>query len=79
MTTLADNSTEVRKSIRRPGSASIPVPVHGVASDFYLIGIVEQAVTDGIGQGGIPDVRMPLTGATWVGDGGGTGLQAVDP
>jgi hypothetical protein len=52
------------------GSASILVPAHGIASELYLVGIVEQAVTDGTGQGRVTNVGMPVTDGTLAGNGG---------
>jgi hypothetical protein len=40
------------------------VLAHGIASELYFVGIMEQAVTDGIGQGWVTDVGMPVTDRT---------------
>jgi len=48
----------------RGSSASILVLAHGIASEFYLIGIVEEAVADGIGKDADMEVGRILAQAT---------------
>ena len=43
---------------------------HGIASKFYPVGVVQQPVADGVGQGGVADVRMPVTDGALTGDDG---------
>src|SRR3972149_10494389 len=49
---------------------------HGIASHLDLISVVQQPVTDGIGQGGVADVGMPVADGALAGDDGCSRLVA---
>jgi len=59
------------------GSRFAMVLAHGIASKFYFVGVIEQAVTYGVGQGGITDIGMPVTDGALAGNGSGARLVAV--
>jgi hypothetical protein len=50
---------------------------HGVSLQFYPVGGVQQPVADGIGQGRVSDVGMPVTDGALAGDDCCTGLVTV--
>ena len=61
----------------RAGGGSALVLAHGIASKLYFIGVVEQPIAYGIGQGGVADIGMPVSDGTLAGDDGGPRLVAV--
>ncbi len=59
------------------GSRFALVLAHGIASKFYFVGVMEQAVTCGVGQGGVASIGMPVTNGALAGNDSGTRLVAV--
>ena len=62
---------------RQAGGGFALVLAHGIAFELYLIGVVEQPVAYGISQGGVADIRMPVTDGALAGNDGGARLLAV--
>ncbi len=50
---------------------------HGFSSQMYLVGVVDEAIQDGIGQGRIIDEFMPVIDRELAGNQGGVHTVAV--
>ena len=49
----------------------------GFSFQLYLVGIVDQAVEDGVGQGGVAEEVMPVCEGELAGDDGGFSVESV--
>lgn len=59
-----------------PGLDGLLFP-HGLATQCDAVGVMDDAIQDGIGQGGIAEVAMPLLDRELAGDDGAATLEAV--
>ena len=50
---------------------------HGASVEFELVGVVDKAVEDGVGEGGVAEQFMPLSQGELAGDEGGARGVAV--
>ena len=50
---------------------------HGLTFEIEFVGVVHQSVEDGVGQGGIAEVLMPVRHWQLTGDQGRTDIEAV--
>src|SRR5712691_7919089 len=58
-------------------SGGLPVPAQAVAGEVDPVGVVDEAVENGVGVGGIADQRMPLVDRQLAGDEGGAAAVSV--
>ena len=50
---------------------------HGITSHLYFVGVMQQPVTDCIGQGRVADIGMPVFDGALAGNNGGSQLVPV--
>ena len=55
----------------------LPSFSNGIAFEFDLVRVVQEAITDGIGQSGITHSEMPVVQGILAGDDGGTLVVAI--